>query len=165
MRIHPNTNWRILGVMSLVLAMSGLLVQAAHAMPADQGPFGTPAAGSVPVDSRPLTVPLHAAQPVPVDSRYMSTPIRPTQVSVPVDSRHIALPIHGTQVSTPVDSRPIVTNTPVVDATPLPQTASDGFNWGDASLGALSAFAAMLLAVSLMLVLRNNRSRLVGLHG
>jgi hypothetical protein len=164
MRIHPNTNWRILGVMSLVLAMSGLLVQAAHAMPADQGPFGTPVSHGVPVDSRPLAVPIHA-QSVPVDSRYMSIPIRPTQVSVPVDSRHIALPIHGTQVSTPVDSRPIVTNTPIVDATPLPQTASDGFNWGDASLGALSAFAAMLLAVSLMLVLRHNRGRLVGLHG
>jgi hypothetical protein len=164
MRIHPNTNWRILGVMSLVLAMSGLLVQAAHAMPADQGPFGTPVSNGVPVDSRPLAVPIHA-QSVPVDSRYMSIPIRPTQLSVPVDSRHIALPIHGTQVSTPVDSRPIVANTPIVDATPLPQTASDGFNWGDASLGALSAFAAMLLAVSLMLVLRHNRSRLVGLHG
>jgi hypothetical protein len=164
MQIHPNKNWRILSVMSLALAMSGLAVQAAHAMPTDQGPFGTSGGqGFVPVDSRHLAVPIHAQSPVPVDSRYMSIPIRPTHVSVPVDSRHIALPIHGT-VSTPVDSRPIVTNTPVVDATPLPTTASDGFNWGDASLGALSAFAVMLLAVSLMLVLRN-RNRLVGLHG
>jgi hypothetical protein len=101
---------------------------------------------------------------VPVDSRYMSIPIRPTHESVPVDSRHFAVPIHGTP-SVPVDSRPIVTNTPLVDATPLPQTPSDSFNWGDASLGALSAFAAMLLAVSLMLVLRQHRTRLVGLHG
>src|SRR5919201_88235 len=105
MPIHPNKNWRILSVMGLALAMSGLAIQTAHAMPADQGPFGTKVGqGSVPVDSRPL-----------------------------------ALPIHGA-VSTPVDSRPIVTNTPVVDATPLPTTSSDGFNWGDASLGALSAF-------------------------
>jgi hypothetical protein len=163
MRIHPNTNWRILGVMSLVLAMSGLLVQAAHAMPADQGPFGTPVSNGVPVDSRYMSIPIRA-ESVPVDSRHISIPIRPTQVSVPVDSRHFAVPIHSTP-SVPVDSRPIVTNTPVVDATPLPQTPSDSFNWGDASLGALSAFAAMLLAVSLMLVLRRNRGRLVGLHG
>ncbi len=165
MPIQPQTNWRILGVMSLVLAMSGLVVQGAHAMPTDKGPYGTPGAqGFVPVDSRSVAVPIHATSSVPVDSRNVSIPIRPTQVSVPVDSRDVALPINGT-VSTPVDSRPIVTNTPVVAATPLPQTASDSFNWGDASLGALGAFAAMLLAVSFMLVLRHNRNRLVGLHG
>jgi hypothetical protein len=146
MAIRPNRNWRLLSVMSLVLAMSGLVVQAAHAMPVDKGPYGTAGAqGFVPVDSRPLAIPIHGVQ-----------------ASVPVDSR--AIVANAPQVSVPVDSRAIVANTPVVDATPSPVTASDSFNWGDARLGALSAFAVLLLAVSVMLVLRHNRNRLVGLH-
>ncbi len=149
MAIRPNRNWRLLGVMSLVLAMSGLVVQAAHAMPVDKGPFGTPGAqGFVPVDSRSLAIPIHG-----------------TLNSVPVDSRSIAIPIHGTLNSVPVDSRPIAVHAPVIDTTASPQTASDAFSWSDAGVGALGAFAAMLLAVSMMLVLRHNRNRLVGLHG
>jgi hypothetical protein len=146
---------RLVRRLGLAIAVAAFAAPAAQAMPVISNEGGLPVAPQVLYADD-----LHAGLPRPV-----STTAAPQVLYA--DDLHASLPRPvstepRTEMLTDSLGRPIPADLvqPVSDVVP----ASTGFDWSDASIGAVSVFGLMLLGIGVLLVGRHNRrSRLAAI--
>jgi hypothetical protein len=150
---------RLVRWLGLAIAVAAFAAPAAQAMPviSDEGAVGAPPQVLYADD-------LHATVPRPVSSE----PVATAPQVLYADDLHAMLP-------RPVSSEPRTQG--LIDSLGRPlgppdvvqpvshvAPASTGFDWSDASIGAIGAFALMLLGIGVLLVGRHNRrSRLAAI--